>query len=326
MRKKSYRLLETQVPRDGREEITTNHLLLHSLLARDYKLRTPKSQWIFAILSGNSHMGEAPEDSSGPLLPVEPNPYSLHGIWGPPWSVSFSPPLSLTLLSLACPSNPLAKYVAPGAPSKSPSSVSGPSALSVSDSAMQSSLLRPCLSPQITSCRCHLGWILGKKILGRRNDSGRNKEECAQLVLDAVQASSIDQGVARKAIHNCWKCFNIFSLPWDKPVAQLRLLQTSSFPNHTFQVGLLWSPCLKTDTYPSIPHQGPEHILSFLFIPQCDNLLVSVYFCQNVNSTLCVFCFPRAQNTVSVQYVGGMNNLLRCQLYCASQDPLRNSF
>lgn len=34
MRKKSYTLLETQVLRDGREEITTNHLLLHSSLAR----------------------------------------------------------------------------------------------------------------------------------------------------------------------------------------------------------------------------------------------------------------------------------------------------
>lgn len=189
--------------------LTTFFSIPHS---PDYKLRTPKSQRIFAILSGNSHMGEAPEDSSAPLLPVELNPYSLHDIWGPPWSVPFSPPLSLTLLSLACPSNPLAKYVAPGAPSKSPSFVSGPSGLSVSDSAMQSSLLWPCLSPQITSWRCHVGWILGK-ILGRRNDSGRNKEECAQLVLDAVQASSIDQGVARKAIHNCWKCFNIFSLP-----------------------------------------------------------------------------------------------------------------
>ena len=52
------------------------------------------------------------------------------------------------------------------------------------DSAMQCSLLGPYLSPRIMSWRCHLGWILGKKILGRRNDNGRNQKNvhsCSQM-------------------------------------------------------------------------------------------------------------------------------------------------
>ena len=143
----------------------------------------------------------------------------------------------MTLISLACPSNPLSKYMTPKPPSTSPAFISGPSILFESrDYAMQCNLFGPCLSPQIMSWRCHLCWTLGKKILGRRNDNGRNQEECAQLFSDAVQASNIGQGVARKAMHNCWKCLSIsFSLQINL-FFQLPLLWLS-FSCHTFQGG-----------------------------------------------------------------------------------------
>lgn len=192
----------------------------------------------------------------------------------------------MTLISLAYPSNPLSKYITPKPPSTSPAFISGPSILFESrDCAMQCGLLGPCLSPQIMSWRCHLGWTPGKKILGRRNDSGRNQEAVlAQLFSDAVQASNVGQGVARKAMHNCWKCLSIsFSLQINS-FFQLPLLWLS-FSCHTFQGGDLWSP------HPSPGSWAHSH--SFLFIPQCDHSLVSVYLCQNVNNMLCVL-FPKS--------------------------------
>ena len=125
----------------------------------------------------------------------------------------------MTLISLACPSNPLSKYMTPKPPSTSPAFISGPSILFESrDYAMQCNLFGPCLSPQIMSWRCHLGWTLGKKILGRRNDNGRNQEECAQLFSDAVQASNVGQGVAKKSHAQLLEMSQYFFLPSDKPL------------------------------------------------------------------------------------------------------------
>lgn len=148
------------------------------------------------------------------------------------------------------------------------------------DSAMQCSLLGPCLSPRIMSWRCHLGWILWKKILGRRNDNGRNQEECAQLFSDAVQASSVGQGVAGKPSTTAGNV-SVFSFSLQINLFfQLPLLRPS-FLNHTFQGGDLWFPYLKTDTCPSIPHQGPGHILPLLCL------------CHSVTLHLCLFTFAR---------------------------------
>lgn len=103
--------------------------------------------------------------------------------------------------------------------------------------------------------------------------------ENAQLFSDAVQASNTGQGVARKAIHSCWKRFSIFFLPSDKPVFSAPITAVIFLKSHfSARRPLIY---LKTDTCPSIPHQGPGHTLAVFCL------------CHSAILHLCLFAFAR---------------------------------
>lgn len=193
IRKKSYSLLETHVLRDRREEtITTFSSIPHLPNWEPARANLCCTQW--KLLHRRSPRGRQLSPGA-----CRNEPLLLSMAFGVLHDVPLSPPLSLTLINLACPPKPFRKYVSLGTHSKSPCFIRRPSGT-----------LCQILPHSPACCDCAYmtngvmglpsGWTLGKKILGRRNDSGRNKKY-AQLLLRC-----------RKAIHNCWRFFNISSL------------------------------------------------------------------------------------------------------------------
>ena len=202
----------------------------------------------------------------------------------------------MTLISLACPSDPLSKSMAPKPPSTSPSLISRPSLpFWVSRFCQAVQLVRTLPISTNNVMEMPSGLDPGKENSWQEEWQWQKSEECAQLFSDAVPASSVGQGVAGKPSTTAGNV-SVFSFSLQINLFfQLPLLRPS-FLNHTFQGGDLWSPYLKTDTCPSIPHQGPGHILP-VFLPQCDPSLVSVHFCQTENTMLCVLFLRRPPRT-----------------------------
>lgn len=161
------------------EEIIPHHLLFCSSLARDYKLRTHESREIFALLSGNSH-GEKLQRTAvaSPACGIEPLLASVtFGVFHnlscfnhPEVPTSSCWPASAHGAPSAWPGilTPLMKR-GPSlrAPSKRPLVLVG--ALHSSSVIFCHAVLWPRLPPQTMSWRCHLGWALEKKNVGRRN-------------------------------------------------------------------------------------------------------------------------------------------------------------
>lgn len=153
---------------------------------------------------------------------------------------------------------------------------------------MQFSLLWPCLFPQ-----CHGDDIwaeaLEKKNVGRRKDISH--KEYAQLHFHVAKASSTGEGVAGKAVHNCWTFSSIlFSILtcWSVPIYTNILSLKSHLQDELYSLSTSLFKNRKTCF--SIPHGILSSFpLSCSFVLQYDDLLLeSVYLCYDVNSTLWV--------------------------------------